>query len=97
MLLDAGRFVMAPSRGGGRNPICEKAIDDAGQQIPQVLGIAGDGDDIVSMIWIGDEGVDAVIGIHEPGNDPETKLLLHERIEHLLNCIERVSAVAASG
>jgi len=49
----------------------------------------------VSLIC--NEGIDAVVGIHEPGNDPEAKLFSRERLEHLLDCVERISAAAASG
>jgi hypothetical protein len=74
MLFDARSFVAAPSRGGGNDAIGEEAVDDAGQEILQVLDIAGDGDDLVPVSLICNEGIDAVVGIHEPGNDPEAKL-----------------------
>jgi len=44
MLFDTRSFVAAPSRGGGNDAIGEEAVDDAGQEILQVLDIAGDGD-----------------------------------------------------
>src|SRR5215471_21483201 len=97
MLFDARAFLPAPGRGGGANAIGKEAVDDAGQEISQVLSIAGDGNDLVPVRLICNEGVDAVVGIHEPGNDPEAKLFSRERLEHLLDCVERISAAAASG
>src|SRR6266545_6848995 len=97
MLFDARSFMAAPGCGGGSNAIGEEAVDDAGQEISQILGIAGDGNDLVPVSLICNEGVDAVVGIHEPGNDPEAKLLLREGLEHLLDCVERVSAAGAPG
>src|SRR6516162_2829377 len=96
MLFDAGSFVPTPGCGGGGNAIGEEAVDDAGQKISQVLSIAGDGNDLVPVRLVCNEGVDAVVGIHEPGNDPEAKLLLSEGVEHLLDCMERVSAARPS-
>ena len=70
---------------------------DAGQEILQVLSIVGDWNDLVPVSLICNEGIDAVVGIHEPGNHPEAKLLSRERLEHLLDCVERVSAAGAPG
>src|SRR5215468_11211546 len=97
MLFDARSFVSAPGCGGGGNAIGEEAVDDAGQKISQVLSIAGDGNDLVLVSVICNEGIHAVVGIHEPGNHPEAKLLSRERLEHLLDCVERVSAAGAPG
>src|SRR5262244_1129742 len=96
MLFDARSFVSAPGCGGGGNAIGEEVVDDAGQKISQVLSIAGDGNDLVPVSLICNEGIHAVVGIHEPGNDPEAKLLLSEGVEHLLDCMERVSAARTS-
>src|SRR6516164_3388111 len=85
MLFDAGSFVPTPGCGGGANAIGKEAVDDAGQEISQVLSIAGDGNDLVPMRLVCNEGVDALVGIDETGNDPEAKPLLRERIEHLLD------------
>jgi hypothetical protein len=49
------------------------------------------------MRLVCNEGVDAVVGIHEPRNDPEAKLLLSEGVEHLLDRMERVSPLAPLG
>jgi hypothetical protein len=46
------------------------------------------------MCRIGDEGVDAIVGVDEPGNDPEAKLLLGEGIE---NRIDRAKGISAAG
>src|SRR5262249_40982612 len=97
MLFDARSFVPAPGCGGGGNAIGEEAVDDAGQEISQVLSIAGGGNDLVPVRLVRNEGIDAVVGIHEPGNDAEAKLFSRERLEHLLDCVERVSAAAAPG
>src|SRR5262245_48531044 len=70
MLFDARSFVSAPGCGGGGNAIGEEAVDDAGQKISQVLSIAGDGNDLVLVSVICNEGIHAVIGIHEAGNHP---------------------------
>ena len=43
MLFDARSFVAAPGCGGGSNAIGEKAVDDAGEEVSQVLSIARDG------------------------------------------------------
>jgi hypothetical protein len=74
----------------------EEAVDDAGQKISQVLSIVGDRNDLVPMRLVCNEGVDAVVGIDEPGNDAEAKLLLRESVEHLLDRVERVSAARTS-
>src|SRR6516225_1258349 len=81
MLFDAGSCVPTPGCGGGGNAIGEEAVDDAGQKISQVLSIAGDGNDLVPMRLVCNEGIDAVVGIYEPGNNPEAKLLLCEGVE----------------
>src|SRR5215510_7747245 len=96
MLFDARSFVSAPGCGGSSNAIGEEAVDDAGQEISQVLSIAGDGNDLVPVSLVRNEGIHAVVGIHEPGNDSEAKLLLCEGVEHLLDCMERVSAARPS-
>src|SRR5262249_19184897 len=89
MFFDASSFLLAPGCGGGSNTIGEEAVDDAGQEISHILSIAGGGNDLVPMRLVCNEGVDAVIGIDESGNDPEAKLLLRESIEHLFDCAER--------
>src|SRR6516162_9568689 len=66
MLFDARSFVSAPGCGGSSNAIGEEAVDDAGQKISQVLSIAGDGNDLVPVRLVCNEGVDAVVGIHAP-------------------------------
>src|SRR5262245_61795100 len=96
MLFDTRAFLPPPGGGGGSNAVGEEAVDDAGQEISQVLSIVGDWNDLVPMRLVCNEGVDAVIGIHEPGNDREAKLLLSEGVEHLLDGVERVSAARPS-
>ena len=44
----------------------EKAVDDAGEEVSQVLSIARDGNDLVPVSPICNEGVNAVVGIDEP-------------------------------
>src|SRR5262249_37578107 len=73
-----------------------EAAMDAGPEILQGLSIVGDWNDLVPVSLICNEGIDAVVGIHEPGNDPEAKLFSRERLEHLLDCAERVSAARPS-
>jgi hypothetical protein len=97
MLFDARAFPPAPGGGGGSDPIGEEAVDDAGQEISQVLGIVGNWNDLVPMRRIGDEGVEALVGVDEPGNDPEAKLLLGEGVEHRIDRAERISAAGTSG
>src|SRR5262249_14533228 len=96
MLFDTRSLLPAPGCGGGGNAIGEEAVDDAGQEISQVLSIVGDWNDLILMSLVCNEGVDAVVGIDEPRNDPEAELLLRESVEHLLDRVERVSAASAS-
>ena len=97
MLFDARAFPPAPGGGGGGDAIGEEAVDDAGQEISQVLGIVGNWNDLVPMRRIGDEGVDTLVGVDKPGNDPEAKPLLGEGVEHPIDRAERISAAGASG
>src|SRR5262249_547131 len=96
MLFDARSLLPAPGRGGGSKAVGEGAVDDGGQEVSEVLSIVGDWNDLVPMRLICNEGVDAVVGIDEPSNDPEAKLLLRESVEHLLDRVERVSAARSS-
>src|ERR1700751_449310 len=96
MLFDTRSFLPAPGRGGRSDAIGEEAVDDAGQEVSQVLSIVGAWNDLVPMRLVCNEGVDAAVGIHEAGNDPEAKLLLRESVEHLLDRVERVSAARTS-
>ena len=80
-----------------RNAIGEKAVDHSVEQILQVVGVAGDGNDLVPIGRLGNEGVDARIGIRVTGNHPEPKSLLRKRVKHLLDRPERVPPAGALG
>jgi hypothetical protein len=95
MLFDARSFLPAPGRGGGSNAIGEEAVDDAGQKISQILSIVGDWNDLVPMRLVCNEGVDAVVGIHEPGNDPEAKRLLRASLAAAPAAMSAVPAESA--
>ena len=60
MLLDACALMEAPSRGRCGDTIGEEAVNDAREEIPQVLRIALYGYDPVPVCRIRDEGVDAL-------------------------------------
>jgi hypothetical protein len=69
MLFDARADIAAPRRGGGGNTIGQKTVDRAGEKIAQILGVAADRNDLIAVRRIGDEIVDAVIGIDKAGDD----------------------------
>ena len=80
-----------------RNAVGEKAVDHSVEQILQVVGVAGDGNDLVPVGRLDNEGVDARISIRVTGNHPEPKSLLRKRVEHLLDRPERVPSAGALG
>jgi hypothetical protein len=96
MLLDARAFAPPPRCGGGADAISQEAVDDAGHEIREVLGIARNREDLLPVRVIRDEGIDARIGVDEAGNDPEPKLARRERVEHLRDGAERVAAAGAA-
>jgi hypothetical protein len=96
VLFDERTGVAPPRRRHCHDAIGDKAVNDPVLKIAQVLHFALDRKNPVSVCRIGDEGVHALVGIDEAGNDPELKLSLGEGVEHLLDCAERVSAAGTS-
>jgi hypothetical protein len=92
MLFDVRALIAAPCRGRCRDLIGQKAVDYAGQEIAQVLGVGRGDDDLFLVRVIGDEGVDLAVGIDEAGADPEPELLRLEGREHLVDGPERIAA-----
>src|SRR6266436_7828641 len=97
MLFDARSLIPAPGGSSSSDAIGEKPVDNAGQEISQVLVVSGHRKDLLPVSRICNEGIDALVGIDEPGNNPQPKLLLRQGVEHLLDCAERVSAAGAPG
>src|SRR5262245_18556599 len=95
MLFDARALLPAPGGGGGSDAIGKEAVDDAGQKISQVLRAGGYRKDLVLVSWIRNKGVDALVSMDEPGNNPQPKLLLRERVEHFFDRAERIAAAGA--
>ena len=69
MFFDARAGAAAPGGGGGGNTIGQKTVGRAGEKIAQILGVTADRNDLVAVRRIGDEIVDAVIGIDKAGDD----------------------------
>jgi hypothetical protein len=80
-----------------RNTVGEKAVDHAVAEIAQIVAVACDRNDLLLVGRIGNEVVDALIGIRITGNHPEPKFLLREHVEHLLDGPEWVAATGALG
>src|SRR4029079_3828702 len=97
VLLDACALMKAPSRGRRDDTVGKEAVNDAGEEVLQILGFTSCGYDEVLVGWIRDERVDATVGINEAGNDAEPELLFCERLEHLVYRRERVSSGRALG
>jgi hypothetical protein len=97
MLLDAGALFDAPGGGVRRHAVGEKAVDRAVDEIAQIVAVACDRNDLLLVGRIGNEGVDARIGIRIAGDHPEPKFFLRERVEHLLDGPEWVAAAGALG
>src|SRR5262245_41242556 len=94
MLFDARALLPAPGGGSGSDAIGEEAVDDAGQKISQVLRAGRYRKDLVLVSWIRNKGVDALVSMDEPGNNPQPKLLLRERVEHFFDRAEKIAAAS---
>jgi len=96
MLFDTRACAAAPRCGGGGNAIGQKAVDRTGEKISQIFGVAGDRNDPVAVSRIGNEIVDAAIGIDEAGDYAEAKFLFGKPVEHLRDGVKRIAAAGTS-